>query len=136
MKESTLLGADAVIHLGFGIVLLFFPGVLIDALGISQPGTAFYASVLGAILSGMGLALLAERFRHVFGIPGLGLGGAICVNICVGGVLTAWLVRGGLAIPLHGYVLLWLVAIVLLALSGAGFWIQVKHNHDRMEKPA
>ncbi|MHB8454459.1 MAG: hypothetical protein ACYDDO_07115 [Acidiferrobacterales bacterium] len=136
MKESTLLGADAGIHLLIGIILMFAPRVFIDALGIPSPGTAFYASVLGAILTGLGLSLLAERFRNVFGIAGLGLGGAICLNICVGGVLAAWLVRGSLPIPLHGYVLLWLIVVVLMTLSGAEFWVQVRQNHDNMDKLA
>ncbi len=60
----------------------------------------------------------------------LGFGGAICIKICTGGVLIAWLMHGGLPIPLHGYVLLWLVAFVLLVLSGAEFWIELKQNRD------
>lgn len=128
LKESTLLGADAAVHLLFGVTLLFFPDVLVDAIGVPEPGTAFYASVLGAFLSGIGLALLAERFRQIFGIAGLGLGGAVCVNICSGGVLMAWLVRGGLPIPVHGYVLLWLIAVLLVGLAVAEFWMQLKPN--------
>ncbi len=133
MKPLTLLNIDAAIHLIFGIVLMFFPRILIGALGIPAPGTAFYASILGAVLTGVGLALLAERFRGIFGIPGLGFGGAICIKICAGGVLTAWLVHGGLPVPMHGDLLLWLVALALLGLSGAEFWAQLKHNQDGVD---
>ncbi|MHB8346411.1 MAG: hypothetical protein ACYDHM_04350 [Acidiferrobacterales bacterium] len=134
MKPSMLFGLDAAVHLLFGIGLMFFPRILIGALGIPPPDTAFYASVLGAVLAGLGLALLAERFRRVFGISGLGFGGAICIKICTGGVLIAWLMRGGLPIPLHGYVLLWLVTFVLLALSGAEFWVELKQNRDDADR--
>ena len=134
MKASTLLGFDAVIHMIFGIGLLFFPDIVIGALGIPLPGTQFYASVLGAVLCGVGLALLAERFRRILGIAGLGPGGAICIKICTGGVLGAWLVHGRLPLPVHGYVLLWLVAVVLLILSGAEFWVQVQQSRDGAER--
>ena len=134
MKPSMLLSFDAAVHMIFGIGLMFFPRILIGALGIAPPGTAFYASVLGAVLTGVGLALLAERFRRIFGIPGLGSGGAICIKICTGGVLAAWLVHGGLPIPMHGYLLLWLATFVLLALSGAEFWIQLKQNRDSVDR--
>ncbi len=124
------MGFDVVIHLIPGIALLFFPDVIIDALGIPVPGTRFYASVLGAMLSGIGLALLAERFRKTLGIAGLGQGGSICVKICTGGVLSAWLVHGDLPIPVQGYAILGLIAFALLMLSGAQFWVQIRHSHD------
>ncbi len=130
IKESTLIGTDAAIHLLFGICLLFSPDLLVNAVGVPEPGTAFYASILGAILSGIGLALIAERFRQIFGVPGLGLGGAICINICAGGIILAWLLRGGLPIPVHGYVLLSLIAILLLGIGAAEFWVLLSTHRD------
>ncbi len=130
MKQTTLTGLDAGIHLVSGIGLMFFPRVLVAALGIPLPGTEFYTSVLGAVLTGLGLALLAERFRRTLGIAGLAPGGAICIKICTGGVLGAWLIHGDLPVPLHGYVLLWLVVVLLLLLSAAELWVELRQDRD------
>jgi hypothetical protein len=46
---------------------------------------------------------------------GLGLGGAIVPILCGGGVLLAWLVATPLHIPLRGYIVLWLVTVLVLA---------------------
>jgi Na+-transporting NADH:ubiquinone oxidoreductase subunit NqrE len=63
MNRSTLLKADAAINLILGILLMAFPAGLVRALGISMPDLPFYATILGGVLFGIGLALLIECYR-------------------------------------------------------------------------
>jgi hypothetical protein len=117
MKTSILLVADAVINLALGLPLLFFPKKTASLLGIPFPEVAFYASILGAVLVGIGLALLIE-FRHDrLGLAGLGLGGAIAINLCGGGALAVWLLSGTLTLPIRGYMFLAVVAVSVLGIS-------------------
>ena len=117
MKRSALLVIDAAINLTLGLVLLLSRTGLSEALGLPAAKSAFYPSMLGAVLIGIGLALLLERFRGIVRMPGLGLGGAIGINICGGALLIGWLVGGGLSIPMRGTVILWVVAVVVLGVS-------------------
>lgn len=114
MRSSALLTADAVINLALGALLLVFPTGLVSALGIPAAEPAFYPSILGAVLFGIGIALVVERVR---GASGLGLAGAISINLCGGLVLAGWLVFGALALPLRGRLLLWALVVVLVGIS-------------------
>jgi hypothetical protein len=128
MSDSALLTIDAAINLALGVLLMFFPRGVMAALGVPVPDTAFYPSILGAVLTGIGLALIVERFRKSLGVAGLGLGGAICINLCGAGVLAVWLAGGSLSIPLHGYVFLWGIAIIVLGLSAVELLAQFKRR--------
>jgi hypothetical protein len=57
-----LLVADGVVNLLLGVLLILLPGRLVEVLGIPEPRPAFYASILGAVLFGIGLALLLEAY--------------------------------------------------------------------------
>jgi hypothetical protein len=48
---------------------------------------------------------------------GLGLGGAIAINLCRGGVLALWLIFGNLNLPIKGHVILWILVILLAGIS-------------------
>ena len=63
------------------------------------------------------MALLLECSRRPKGIIGLGLGGAIAINLCGGVVLAMWLASGKLMIPLHGLVFLWSLVVLLFGIS-------------------
>ncbi|NNL76349.1 MAG: hypothetical protein HKO68_08445, partial [Desulfobacterales bacterium] len=76
--------------------------------------TNFYPVILGAVLFGIGIALLIERYGAHKDIRGLGLGGAIAINLCGAGVLLTWLLVSPLDIPLRGYIILWSIAIIVL----------------------
>ena len=117
MKENVLLVSDAVINLALGLPLLFFPKETASFLGLPIPEVTFYASILGAVLTGIGLALLVECYQGPIEITGLGLGGAIAINLCGGGALAVWLLSGALAIPTRGYIFLGLVAVAVLGIS-------------------
>lgn len=116
MKESILLTVDAAVNLILGLPLMIIPVETARFLGIPIPEQAFYASILGAVLTGIGVALLIERFRERIRITGLGLGGAIAINIFGAAVLIIWLLLGTLYIPLRGYVFLWVIAVIVLGI--------------------
>lgn len=117
MNRSTLLKADAAINLILGILLMAFPAGLVKALGIPMPGTPFYATILGGVLFGIGLALLIECYRKSNRFVGLGLGGAIAINLCGGFVLAAWLLSDKLTLPLRGHIFLWFLVLLLVGIS-------------------
>ena len=121
MKRSALLMADAIINLVLGVLLLFFPPALVRLLGMPQTGQSFYPSILGAVLFGIGIALLVEYFRRAEGMVGLGLGGAIGINLCGGLVLAGWLVSGKLTVPLRGYIVFWILVLILVGISAIEF---------------
>ena len=128
MKESTLLTADAAVNLLLGIPLVFFPQFVFRIFNLPIGETLFLPTVLGGVLTGIGIALLIERFQDSVGISGLGLGGAISINVCGAGVLVVWLLQSGMAIPLDALIILWVVAMVVLGISAIEFWSHIKQK--------
>ncbi|MGD2023128.1 MAG: hypothetical protein PVI18_08120 [Desulfobacterales bacterium] len=117
MKRTFLLKADAAVNLILGILLMAFPAGLLKTLGIPMEVPAFYATILGGVLFGIGLALLMECYWKSGRFSGLGLGGAIVINLCGGAVLAIWLLSGALSLPVRGQILLWFLVLLLIGLS-------------------
>ena len=117
MKRSLFLTIDSLMNLLLGALLIVFPRDLASFLGIPQPASAFYPSILGAVLFGIGIALWMEREADRFRGRGLGLGGAIAINLCGALVLAAWLLFGDLSLSTKGFGFLWGVVVVLIAVS-------------------
>ena len=112
--QSVLLGVDAAVNLILGGLLLLFPAGVQEALGLPQVSHHFYTTILGAVIFGIGVALLIDLFGAARGIRGLGLGGAIAINLCGGGVLLMWLLFSPFDLPIRGHIVLWSVAVVVL----------------------
>jgi hypothetical protein len=117
MNHDTLLKVDAAINLILGVLLIAFPAKLIKALGVPMADPSFYPTILGGVLFGIGLALLIECYRKSSRFVGLGLGGAIAINLCGGCVLAAWLLSDKLTLPLRGHIFLWFLVLLLIGLS-------------------
>ena len=110
---------DAFINLLLGILLLFFSPALAQFFGIPLSDTNFYPNILGGVFIGITIALLIEVFRKTSGKNiGLGLSGAVSINICGGIALILWLLFGNLNLPVKGFIFLWILAILLVLLSG------------------
>lgn len=112
-----LLTIDAIVNLLLGLVLLLFPLGIADAFGAPEAGHGFYATLLGAVLFGIGLALLLERYGHERGFRGLALGGAIIINIFTSGVLLLWLLFTDLDLPLRGSIVLGCIGVAVFGLG-------------------
>jgi hypothetical protein len=128
MKISVLLIIDALINFLLGFLLMLsipFSGQLTKFLGVPAIQNPFYPSLFGSVLIGIGIALIWEAKRkNNQKMIGLGLGGAIAINLIGGFTLIGWLIFGDLGLPLQGYVFLWLVAILLVGISSAE-WISI-----------
>ena len=118
-KNEILLLIDGTINLILGVFLLLFPLGINELLGVPGSEMSFYPSILGGVIFGIGIALLIERYGFKNKIRGLGLGGAIVINLCGAFVLLIWLIIDPFNIPLRGYVILWSIAIIVL-LVGIG----------------
>lgn len=117
MREGyLLLVIDAIINYALGILCLLYPFVA-PVVGAPIVENFFYPSILGAVLFGIGIALTIEYFREDGSLVGLGLGGAVAINLAGGLVLILWLIFGDLAIPVRGFVFLWILAGGLVLIS-------------------
>lgn len=112
-----LLIVDCIVNLLLGILLLLFPFGIIDLLGLPETNTNFYPCILGAVIFGIGLALFSELVGYSRSFRGLGLGGAILINLVGSIVLIIWLLFGSMSIPLRGQIILWTVGLVVLLIG-------------------
>ena len=64
--------------------------------------TYFYSSILGGVIFGIGVALCLEWLKGGKKIRGLGLAGAIAINLFGGGTLLFWLIFKELDTPPKG----------------------------------
>ena len=127
MKRRYILFIDALINFILGILLLFYSPALDEVLGMPHAARGFYANILGGIFIGITAALLVEMFRKKPDrFIGLGLLGALCINICGGLVLTAWLMLGDLALPLRGFIILWSLAGALVVVSSLELYLELR----------
>ena len=121
MKPSRVLLLDALINFVLGTLLLLlipFSDRLPKLLGVPKIEEVFYPTIMGAVFIGIAIALVVEAYRSTpHGFVGLGLGGAIAINLSGGTALVGWLVFGKLEIPLHGKFFLWGLAIILVLIS-------------------
>lgn len=116
-KQRMLLAIDAAVNLLLGILLLLVPAGMLEFLGLPPTDTYFYTTILGGVLLGIGMALWIESWGAQRGVRGLGLGGAVAINICGAGVLLVWLLLGDLELPFRGQAILWIVAVTVLGIS-------------------
>ena len=119
MRRVTLLTIDAIINLLLGVLLIVFSDGLVELLGVPPAAHGFYPNILGGVLLGIGIALLIERRNPAGNGVGLGLGGAIAINLCGGLVLCGWLVFGDLSLPVRGLIFLWFIVLLLVGISAA-----------------
>jgi hypothetical protein len=94
----------------------------VNLLGLPVTNTDFYAGILGSVLFGIGIALLIERYGKPKNIRGLGLEGAIAINFCGAGVLLLWLLLVPFDIPLRGKLILWSIAVGVIAIGVVEVW--------------
>ena len=115
---STLIAVDSVVNVLLGLLLLIFPPNLVQWLGLPLPSSAFYVRILGAVILGIGVALAIEfRREPSSSLVGLGIGGALAINLCGGGALVAYLAFGDLSLSTEGTIVLWILAALVVGLG-------------------
>jgi peptidoglycan/LPS O-acetylase OafA/YrhL len=117
MRFSKVLLVDALINLVLGVLLAVFPRSIVAVLGVPDTDVTFYPSILGAVLIGIAVALVVEYARRADQPAGLGLYGAIAINLCGALFLVGWLLSGRLEIPFQGQLFLWGLAAILIVIS-------------------
>ena len=132
-RRHLLLTVDGAINLLLGGALVAFPRDLVRWLGVPNVESAFYPSVLGGVLVGIGVALLLERLGRRRRTGGLGLAGAVAINLCGGLVLAGWLTLADLELPLRGLVFLWALVLALVGLSGLELVQEARHRDSGQE---
>jgi hypothetical protein len=133
VKESVLLTIDGAVDLLVGALLIVFPTGLASFLGVPMPGNPLYATVLGGVLAGIGLALIFQQLLDR-PIESRGIEIPIIINFAGAGTLIGVLIAGHLALPIHGDVFLWIVAIIVLAIGLAEVILHVREAPDRRQR--
>lgn len=116
--SNTLLVVDAVLNLVLGGLLLWYPNSLAQAMGLPMPSPRIFSTILGGVLVGIGLALILEDRRTENAPVGLGLGGAIAINLCGALALAAVLFSAQLSLTPFGGIFLWGLVVILVCVSG------------------
>lgn len=109
--------ADGIVNLLLGVLLLSFPLGMASILGLPIPNSNFYPTILGAVLFGIGIALLIDAYGDKSGLRGLGIAGAIVINFCGAGILIIWLIFSSPNLPVRGNIILWTIAIIVIAIG-------------------
>jgi hypothetical protein len=115
-RVSVLLIVDAFINYALGFLCLIYPYAA-ETIGVPMVENSFYPNILGAVLIGIGVALTIECFSKRESVVGLGLVGAVVINLSGAVVLILWLAFGNLNMPPRGYLFLWSLAVILIVIS-------------------
>ena len=127
MNKKTTLLIDASINFILAVLLLAFSPALVNFLGVPDAENSFYPNILGSIFLGITIALIIEAYRkNDDKNVGLGLVGAISINLSGGLVLLLWLLFGGLNLPLKGLIFLWVLDILLVVISSIELYTNLR----------
>ncbi len=126
MPRSTILLIDAIFSLVLGAFLVAFPKPLAEWIGIPMASSRFYPSLLGVVVIGIAIALVMEWKCAANECVGLGVGGAVAIDLSAAFALAGWLLLGGLGLPLRGQALLWFLVGLLILVSGLGLFANRK----------
>ena len=110
-----LLWIETLLKLAGGLSLAILPLSTARLLGLPVGTSGFWPRLLGAVLLGLAGAAFVEGSAS--GSKGLGLGGAVLVNLACAGMLVALLVLGRATGTSRGRAMLWALAVSLLVLS-------------------
>ena len=132
-QRKTLILTDSLINLFLGLVLLGYSEPVIRFFGLPVTDQYFYPNILGAMLFGIGIALYIE-YKRKDEFIGLGLGGAISINIMGGIVLFLWLISGSLIIPLKGKIIFWVLDVILVGISSLELMVYLRNISTKKDK--
>jgi hypothetical protein len=111
--QRFLLVVDAAVNLILGLALIMTPRGVTRLICLPTAETYFYGVVLGAVLVGIGVALLVSLAYR----DGLGLRGAFAINFCGAAAVAAWLVVSPDTFCPRGLAILWTVVAIVFGLG-------------------
>ena len=129
-SHQVLLVVDGIVNLGLGLLLLLVPLGSAEVFAAPRSNSDFYPTILGGVLLGIGIALFIERYGHPRGMRGLGLHGAIAINLCGATVLLVWLLTAPPDIPTRGTVLLWGIVVLVYCVGLIELLLQSRGLND------
>jgi hypothetical protein len=100
---------------GFAALLLIAPTLSIRTLGLPAAEPSFWPRVCGALMGGIAFAIAAVGLNWTS--TGIGLGGAIAIDVTLAVTLLSTLVIGPTAPTRRGRLLLWVLVLALVALA-------------------
>ena len=121
-EDKILLLIDGIVNLAVGLVLLCYPLGIGDYLELPKSDNNFYPVILGALILSIGIALFVERKYCEKGIRGLGIEGAIIINIITSSALIIFLIFGRLNLSIVGSIILWFVGILVFTIGVIEFF--------------
>lgn len=98
-----------------GVLLVLAPLTTLRVLGLPRPEIGFWPRLTGALLVGIAGALFLEGAWPGHG--GLGLAGAIVINLCGASVLASLLTLEAGPTTTRGRTTIWLIVCVLVVVS-------------------
>ena len=110
-----LLWIEVLLKLAGGVTFALFPLTAAKVLGLPAGGSGFWPRLLGAMLIGLAGAAFIEG--RATGAGGLGMAGAVVINLVAAGMLVALLVFQRAAVTWRGKALLWMLAAALVVLG-------------------
>ncbi len=112
-RKRILLVMDAVVNLILGLALIMTPNGVTRLICLPTADIHFYGVILGAVLVGIGVALLLSLSSP----GGLGLRGAVAINLCGSAAVAIWLILQPEILCVRGLVILWAVVAIVLGLG-------------------
>ncbi len=116
-EDKILLLIDSIVNVAIGLLLLCYPLGIGKILGLPKSEEDFYVLILGAVILGIGIALFIDLKYYDKGMRGLGLEGAIAINIIASVVLIIILIFGTLNISDVGLIILWFIGILVFSIG-------------------
>ncbi len=114
-----LLWIETLLNFFGGLPLIVAPLATIRLLGLPPTPTGFWPRLLGTLLLGISLAMFLEG--SVSGSRGLGLAGALIINVSAVSMMVAMLLLEAGPPSARGRALMWALIVLLLWLSALEF---------------
>ena len=126
--DKILLLIDSAVNVAIGLTLLCYPLGTGDFLELPKSGNNFYPLILGAVLLGIGIALFIESKYYEKGMSGLGIEGAVAINIIASSTLIIFLIFGNINLSLTGSIILWVVGILVFTIGVVEYFRKKFHR--------
>lgn len=113
-----LLWLETLLKGGIGLLMILLPLTMAKIAGLPHTGTAFWPRLFGASLIGIAAAFAVNGYAHLnpqLAQSGLGLGGAIAINLITVLSLAGTLIFKGVSTT-RGVLLIWLFGLLLTGL--------------------